>query len=152
MRLMLVCTTPTTVPTIMVIAATTASIGIHCVCSESSGYRNTRTKAANAAALTPVDMNAVTIVGAPSYASGVHMWKGTAEILKKKPTASRPIVRNVSVDGAPAACEDKATAICSRRVDPDSAKAKAMPYRKKALEKEPSRKYLNAPSAPVALA
>jgi len=33
----------------------------------------TRAKAANAAALTPVDMNAVTIVGAPSYASGVHM-------------------------------------------------------------------------------
>ncbi len=41
--------------------------------------RNTRAKAANAAAFTPVDMKAVTIVGAPSYASGVHMWNGTAE-------------------------------------------------------------------------
>ena len=28
----------------------------------------------------------VTVVGAPSYASGAHMWKGTAEILKSSPT------------------------------------------------------------------
>ena len=66
MRLTLVCTTPTTVPRIIVAAAITDSTGIHCACSGSSGDRNTRTNAANAAALTPVDMNAVTIVGAPS--------------------------------------------------------------------------------------
>jgi hypothetical protein len=35
-------------------------------------------------------MKPVTIAGAPSYASGVHMWNGTAEILNAKPTSSRP--------------------------------------------------------------
>ena len=65
-RLMFVWTTPTTVPTIIVSAAITESTGSHCACSGSSGDRNTRANAPNAAALTPVDMNAVTIVGAPS--------------------------------------------------------------------------------------
>src|ERR687895_450525 len=87
-RLMFVCTTPTTVPTIMVNAAITASTGIHWAWRGSKGDRKTRANQANAAALTPVDMNAVTMVGAPSYASGVHMWKGTADTLNAKPTAS----------------------------------------------------------------
>ncbi len=66
MRLMLLCTTPTTVPSTIVAAAITLRTGIQWPCSGSSGDRKTRTKAANAAALTPVDMKAVTIVGAPS--------------------------------------------------------------------------------------
>ena len=32
-------------------------------------------------------MKPVTVVGAPSYASGVHMWKGTAATLKANPTS-----------------------------------------------------------------
>ena len=52
---------------------------------------NTRTNAANAAAFTPADMKAVTTAGAPSYASGVHMWNGTADTLNANPTRSRPI-------------------------------------------------------------
>ena len=48
---------------------------------------NTRIIAANAAAFTPAAMNAVTGVGAPSYASGAHMWNGTAATLK--PNATR---------------------------------------------------------------
>jgi len=35
-------------------------------------------------------MSAVTVVGAPSYTSGTHMWKGTLPILKPKPTSSSP--------------------------------------------------------------
>ncbi len=50
---------------------------------------STRTRAANAAALTAVAMNPVTGVGAPSYTSGVHMWNGTAATLKPKPISSR---------------------------------------------------------------
>ena len=42
-------------------------------------------RAAKAAALTAADMKAVTTVGAPSYASGVHMWKGTSDTLKAVP-------------------------------------------------------------------
>src|SRR5919106_6734625 len=105
-RFTFVCTTPTTVPTIIVTAAMAESTGIHCACSGSSGERNTRTNAANAAAFTPVDMNAVTIVGAPSYASGVHMWNGTADTLKAKPTASRPTASSATVGGVPTACAE----------------------------------------------
>src|SRR5918994_6552234 len=98
---MLVWTTPTTVPTIIVAAAMIDSTGIHSACSGSNGERKTRANAANAAALTPVDMNAVTMVGAPSYASGVHIWNGTAETLKAKPTASSPTARSTRTGGAP---------------------------------------------------
>jgi hypothetical protein len=35
-------------------------------------------------------MKAVTGEGAPWYTSGVHMWNGTAAILKAKPIVSRP--------------------------------------------------------------
>ena len=67
MRLTLVCATPTTVPTIIVAIALAPSER-HPVrrCSGSNAVRNTRTNAANAAALTPVDMKPVTSVGAPS--------------------------------------------------------------------------------------
>src|SRR5690348_5105002 len=84
------CATPTTVPRIIVAAAITQTIGAQSALNGSKDERNTRANAANAAALTPVDMKPVTIAGAPSYASGVHMWNGTAEILNAKPTSSRP--------------------------------------------------------------
>ena len=48
-----------------------------------------------AAALTPVDMNPVTTAGAPSYASGDHMWNGTAATLNPKPTMSRPTASRI---------------------------------------------------------
>ncbi|OPZ76544.1 MAG: hypothetical protein BWY77_01878 [bacterium ADurb.Bin431] len=59
--------------------------------SDANAERNTRRKAEKAAALTPTDMKAVTEVGAPSYTSGVHMWKGTSATLKPNPTRSSPI-------------------------------------------------------------
>src|SRR5690606_41857145 len=64
-RLTLDCTTPATVPTIIVRNATVVSAGIQCACIGSNAQRNTRTNAANAAALTPVDMKPVTRIGAP---------------------------------------------------------------------------------------
>src|SRR3954464_15413036 len=90
MRLTFDCATPTTVPTIIVAAATTQSASAQVPRSGANAEKNTRTNAANAAALTPVDMKAVTAGGAPSYASGVHMWNGTAATLKAKPTITRP--------------------------------------------------------------
>src|SRR6266567_3490283 len=123
-RLTLFCSTPSTVPAIIVSAAMTESTGTHCACSGSSAERNTRTNAPNAAAFTPVDMNAVTIVGAPSYASGVHMWNGTAETLKQNPTASRPTASSASVLLGPDAIAVPTT---SSLVEPAIVKAKAMP-------------------------
>src|SRR5438046_6230332 len=123
-RFTFVCTTPTTVPTIIVAAAIPERTGIHWAWSGSKGEWNTRTNAANAAALSPVDMNAVTIVGAPSYASGVHMWNGTAETLNANPTASSPTASSASVLLGPDAIAVPTT---SSRVEPAIVKAKAMP-------------------------
>ena len=66
MRLTLDCTTPTTVPTIIVAAARIQSTSLQLPRSGSNAQRNTRTNAANAAAFTPVDMKPVTADGAPS--------------------------------------------------------------------------------------
>src|SRR5258707_15434529 len=89
-RLMLFCTTPTTVPRTIVAAATTQRTAPQSARIGSNAERNTRTNAAKAAALTPVDMKPVTDDGAPSYTSGVHMWNGTADTLKANPTRSSP--------------------------------------------------------------
>ena len=56
--------------------------------SPPSARPNTRIIAAIAADLTAAAMNAVTGVGAPSYASGAHMWNGTAATLKPNATTS----------------------------------------------------------------
>ncbi|MGC4080947.1 MAG: hypothetical protein QM736_02215 [Vicinamibacterales bacterium] len=50
--------------------------------------------------MTPVDMKPVTAGGAPSYASGVHMWNGTADTLNAKPTSSSPIATRCRAFGA----------------------------------------------------
>ena len=42
-----------------------------------------------AAILGTIAKKAVTGVGAPSYTSGVHIWKGTKEILKAKPESMK---------------------------------------------------------------
>ena len=52
----------------------------------------TRTRTAIAAIFGAEAKKVVTGVGAPSYTSGVHIWNGTAEILKARPasTNTRP--------------------------------------------------------------
>src|SRR5689334_1244129 len=96
MRFRLLCATPTTVPRIIVAAASHQMIGAQSALNGSSAERNTRANAANAAALTPVDMNPVTTAVSPSYASVVHKWNGTAENLNAKPTSSRPTATKIS--------------------------------------------------------
>ena len=73
-------------PSVMVSAAPMLSRFAQPVTSNTStGLANAlprmRTMAPNAAAFTPAAMKPVTGVGAPSYASGAHMWKGTAATL-----------------------------------------------------------------------
>src|SRR5438128_6615523 len=115
MRLTLGCATPTTVPKIIVAAAIVQTTTHQLLCSGSNADRNTRTNAANAAAFTPVDMKPVTAEGAPSYASGVHMWNGTADTLKANPTSSRPSAASCSGDGDNA-CAAMTDPMRSRRV------------------------------------
>src|SRR6476619_4085977 len=142
-RLTLVCTTPTTVPTIIVATATTDITTLQSARNGSNADRNTRVNAANAAAFTPVDMNPVTAGGAPSYASGVHLWNGTADTLKAKPTSSRPTASSWIAVGA-TVWEANRLPTRSSRVLPVRPYVNAIPYRKNALENAPSRKYLNA--------
>ena len=89
MRLMLVWAMATTFPTVMVATARTHRTMFHWTVKWGKTSNMTRAKAAKAAALTPTAMKAVTLVGAPSYTSGVHMWKGTEATLKPKPTMMR---------------------------------------------------------------
>src|SRR3954468_14812590 len=48
--------------------------------------RSTRSSIANPPAFTTAAMYVVAGVGAPSYASGAHMWNGTALTLNARPT------------------------------------------------------------------
>src|SRR5437763_16848215 len=85
-----------TEPTTMVTAARAQMNGVQ---SHDSGWNatsNTRMNAANAATLVAADMYAVMGVGAPWYASGAHMWNGTAATLNENPTASRPAAASAS--------------------------------------------------------
>src|SRR5690349_13392213 len=93
MRLMLSWRTAVMFPIVIVIAAIT-TIGLaqpsvpYGMMSPPRAMPNIRIIAAIAAALTAAAMYAVNGVGAPSYASGAHMWNGTAAILKPNATMS----------------------------------------------------------------
>src|SRR5205823_5417478 len=94
MRLTLSWRTALMLPMVIVIAAITTS-GLaqpsapNGVVSPPRPVTNTRIIAAIAADLIAAAMNPVTGVGAPSYASGAHMWNGTAATLKPNATTSR---------------------------------------------------------------
>ena len=62
----------------------------------------TRRSIAKAPAFTTAAMYVVAGVGAPSYASGAHMWKGTALILNVRPTRMRTRAMMTIVVGPPA--------------------------------------------------
>src|SRR3954447_25840766 len=63
-----------------------------------NAVRSSRKARAKAATFVAADMNAVTVVGAPSYTSGVHMWNGADDDLKPRPAMIivRPRTRSVS--------------------------------------------------------
>jgi len=65
-------------------------------------------------------MNAVTDVGAPSYTSGVHMWKGTAATLKPSETVIRPRPSSsmYTADDPPSTMALTACQITGSRVEP----------------------------------
>src|SRR5438552_14113674 len=99
MRLTFVWPMPRAEPTTIVIAAITHTKGRQSQISGESALSNTRRNAPNAATFVPALMNAVTHVGAPWYASGVHMWKGTAATLNANPTPRSPAPARASDNG-----------------------------------------------------
>ena len=72
-RLTLDCDTATMFPATIEVAATTASTSRSAGCVRRTAGVKMRRNPANAAAFPPVDMKALTVVGAPSYTSGTHM-------------------------------------------------------------------------------
>src|ERR1700722_12843868 len=87
-------------PTVMVARATPHTNGIQVDEMDPNPVMNTRRRTANAAALGPVERNAATGAGAPWYTSGAQDWKGTAEILKAKPTKISAAATPASATGS----------------------------------------------------
>src|SRR5262245_19745076 len=83
MRLTLFCMSAPKFPRVMESAAEIQISQNHSV-----GFvaKSTRSRTANAAAFGPVDIKATIGAGAPSYTSGVQMWKGADATLKPRPT------------------------------------------------------------------
>src|SRR5271154_1182078 len=106
--------------------------------------KTTRSKTANAAALGAVDIKPTIGAGAPSYTSGVQIWKGAAATLKPKPTNMNATATNASI-GIGLAC--KTLLIWLMFVEPVAPNINATPYRKNAVANDPSRKYLSEASA-----
>src|SRR5262245_35516925 len=105
--------------------------------------RKIRSSIANDAALDPTDKNAVTGVGAPSYTSGAHMWKGTAAILNPTPATTRITAR---INRGSPEIPERIGAIFRRFVVPERPYMSDIPYSRMPSENAPSRKYFTAAS------
>src|SRR5215210_1565996 len=100
-RLMLLCAIASRLPTVMVSNASAQNTAVHTPGISPKATSNTRSRTAKPAAFDATDRYAVTVVGAPSYTSGVHIWNGTAEILKPKPATTIATAIMTAGVGAP---------------------------------------------------
>jgi hypothetical protein len=100
-------------PTAIDAHAIPASAHVQRCCSSGNAVSNNRKVTTSAAIFVAADMKAVTGVGAPWYASGVHMWKGAADVLKARPATiiARPRTSSSSLVFV-------ASAICAKPSSP----------------------------------
>src|SRR5581483_32246 len=100
-----VCTSAARLPMTSDATAMPASAHVQRCASCGNAVRITRKVSANAATFVADDMNAVTVVGAPWYTSGVHMWNGAADDLNASPAMiiARPSTSSRSWELAEAA-------------------------------------------------
>src|ERR1700741_1734590 len=131
-------------PAVIVRAARTANTADQSTISGPLPDPRTRRIAANAAAFGATDMNAVAGVGAPSYASGVHWWKGTAAALNPRPTVMSESA--MIVGPFPMPFSWSTAGMWSYRVEPVTPKGQANPYTRSAELNAPRRKYFSAAS------
>ena len=95
----------------------------------------------NAATLGTIAKNKVTDVGEPSYTSGAHIWKGTADILNDRPTRIKTSPKTLPVD------EEKIfSEIILKFVDPVKPYIKEHPYNNRPEDKALSTKYFKPAS------
>src|SRR6266699_1861790 len=83
-RVKLFCISAATFPSVIVAIATIAKVEYQSMLTVPNATMNTR----NAAIFAPAASKALTVVGAPSKASGIHMWKGTTAIFTPKPATN----------------------------------------------------------------
>src|SRR3989441_11989583 len=87
-RVKLFCINAARLPKVIVAIATIAKVEYQSMLTVVIATMNTRKAAANAAILAPAARRALTVVGAPSKASGIHMWKGTTAIFTPNPATN----------------------------------------------------------------
>ncbi len=83
-------------PTVIVITAITPNANVQSSCNAIVPIIITRRAAAKPAFLVPAASKAVIVGGAPSYASGNHIWNGTNPILNPNPAMNIPTASNAS--------------------------------------------------------
>src|SRR6266568_1653975 len=105
-RVKLFCISAATLPKVIVAIATIAKVE----------YQSMLT-VPNATIFAPAASNALTVVGAPSKASGIHMWKGTTAILTPKPATNITIAIRANDLVSPVSVK-RELAIAGRLVDP----------------------------------
>src|SRR5690242_920942 len=106
-----------TLPTAIVIVASTANAGAHDDVRSISATSNSRSSTPMAAALVATAMNAVIGVGAPSYTSGVHWWNGATDALNASPAITRAMPVSISTSSVRS---PEAAAIAENSVDPEA--------------------------------
>src|SRR3989440_1152448 len=116
-RVKLFCMSAATLPKVIVATATIAKVEYQSMLTVPNATMNTRNAAANAAIFAPAASNALTVVGAPSKASGIHMWKGTTAILTPKPATNITIAIRANDLVSPVSVK-RELAIAGRLVDP----------------------------------
>src|SRR5947209_6228601 len=116
-RVKLFCISAATLPKVIVAIATIAKVEYQSMLTVVNATMNTRKAAANAAILAPEARSALTVVGAPSKASGIHMWKGTTAIFTPKPATN--ITMAIKANGLVSPVRvPRELAIAGRLVDP----------------------------------
>src|SRR6266516_704148 len=122
-RVKLFCISAATLPKVIVAIATIAKVEYQSTLIVENPTMNTRNAAANPAIFAPDASRALTVVGAPSNASGIHIWKGTTAILTPKPATKRTIAISAKdlVSGVMVAREP---AMVCRFVEPVTPKVK----------------------------
>src|ERR1039458_491075 len=93
MRLTFGCIGAAKFPMVIEASAETQTRGSQAAPMGSKAVMKMRRKMAKAAALGPVERNAVTGVGAPWYTSGAQIWNGAADTLNPSPTNSSAAAR-----------------------------------------------------------
>src|SRR2546428_12126301 len=91
-RVKLFCINAARLPKVIVAIATIAKVEYQSILAVPIGTVNKRKAAAKAAHFAPAAKRALTVVGAPSKASGIHKWKGTTALLTPNPATNITIV------------------------------------------------------------